>query len=122
MKIEDFIHPIRLPDGLSIEDFLKRVNYKSNSVDIKESGKKAWEELHSMKDPTIEKMNNWLKIVPSYGCGCQNFARKYINENPPPFDDYIEFFEWTWRFHDIVDQKTGDERLSLEEARERWNV
>lgn len=83
------------------------------------NGAKAWESLHGMQSPTMAAIRRWLATeVPSYGCGCKAFATEYIADNPPPLDD--TFFEWTWRFHDAVDQKTGDERMTLEQARAYW--
>lgn len=86
----------------------------------KERGREAWKALHTMKEPNTEKINQWLSLVPSAGCGCADFAVEFIARNPPPFDDRNAFFEWTWRFHDTVDLKTGDERMTLAQAKEFW--
>lgn len=116
-----FKEPIVLPDGLTREEFIRRLNInntESVEIDFKQAAVKSWELLHSMKDPSNEKIEAWLNTIPSYGCGCQDFAREYIQKNPPTFDN---FFYWTWKFHDEVDIKTGDKRMSFEEAKAYWS-
>jgi hypothetical protein len=92
-----------------------------DNKDLKLSGRDAWTSLHTMQAPTADKLTAWLDTVPSYSCKCREFATQYIKDNPPPYDDQAAFFEWGWRFHDAVDQKTGDQRMTLEEARAFWN-
>ena len=89
----------------------------------RERGRKAWESLHAMQFPSAEKIEKWLDAeVPGFDCACKQFAREYIQNNPPPLGrSRREWFEWTWKFHDAVDQKTGDERMSLEDARKYWS-
>ena len=90
-----------------------------NPEQTKREGILAWEKLHSMQNPTLAKIENWLNHdVPKYGCDCANFARGYIQQDPPPLDD--RFFRWTYDFHCAVDAKIGDEPISWEDAKSRW--
>ena len=85
----------------------------------KEIGRAAWVALHTEKNPSMDwLLNVWLLLVPAFECQCQKFAKEWIAANPPPLDE--NFFEWTWKFHDAVDQKTGDQRMTLEEATRFW--
>jgi hypothetical protein len=91
-------------------------------LQLKDAGRKCWEALHGMTEPSTEKIAEWIKTVPSFGCGCQKFAREYIETNPPPCDDPADFFHWTWRFHTTVDGKTNDTPMTFDEAVEFWSL
>jgi hypothetical protein len=149
MRIDDLPQPIILPPGVTMEMLSKSIeampsplfsnnkestgtlgveNNSASQVDIekhreqlKMEGRKCWEVLHSMTQPSKLKIAKWLKTVPSIDCGCRRFAIEYVHNNPPPCDDSAKFFEWTWKFHCMVDRKTGDAPMTLEEARQRWH-
>jgi hypothetical protein len=86
----------------------------------KEQGRASWAVLHTMKNPTKEKLSDWLYTVPSFECSCQEFAVNYIAENPPPYGDQAAFNRWGYDFHCAVDAKTGDTPMSYEEAAAFW--
>ena len=67
-----------------------------------------WRELHSKQNPTPEWFADWVKRVPNFGCGCRNWLREYIKNNPPTFGE--DFYEWTIRLHDAVSAKVHPER------------
>ena len=75
-----------------------------------------------MEDPTPEKIEEWIEtMVPDFGCRCKKFARHHVNCYRPPYEGTREeWVEYTWNFHDLADQKTGDIRMTLEEARKIW--
>ena len=88
---------------------------------MKEQGRTAWEALHQMRSATRESLMQWLsEMVPAFECGCQEWAKDYIKRNAPPYENDEAFFEWTYYFHDAADIKTGDSRMTLEQAKERW--
>jgi hypothetical protein len=93
---------------------------KDFKLKLKVDGRKCWTKLHTMSNPNADKIGEWIKTIPNFSCGCQKFAREYIAANQPPYDNPDQFFEWTWRFHDAVDKKTGDERMTFEEAKAFW--
>lgn len=102
-------------------DILNPVFPEVASSNSKDQGRAAWTALHTMQQPTPDKLTTWLDTVPSYSCKCREFATQYIKDSPPPYDDQAAFFEWGWRFHDAVDQKTGDQRMTLDEAKGFWH-
>lgn len=116
-KLLSGMQPVRYPGKRTVAD---EKQYEDLKESIKQAGRAAWQALHTMQDPSPEKLSEWLGMVPSAGCGCQNFASEFLAFNPPPYRDADEFFVWTWRFHDAVDQKLGDARMTLEEARAFW--
>ena len=103
------------------EDYVPPPPRESNKDRIARQGRAAWDALHGMEDPTPERIEEWLKMVPQYGCKCSDFATHYIKVNKPPYGcTQEEWVEYTWRFHDSVDVKVGDNRMSLEEAKQLW--
>lgn len=107
------------PCGHKIEGGLTGV--ESQNEKIKRGGREAWAALHSMQDPTPVKIQEWITTVPQYGCKCADFAVHYTRVNVPPYaGTREEWVEYTWKFHDVVDEKTGDDRMTLEEAKKIW--
>ena len=74
-------------------------------VESKEDqGRRAWAALHGMEDPTPEKIVQWKKLIPRFGCDCVNFTERYIESIPIRYDD---FKRWAWEFHNAVNKKLG---------------
>lgn len=85
-----------------------------------EQSKAAWDRLHSLESPTQQAIADWITTVPSIHCGCRQFARDYVRDNPPPYHDLAAFRRWTFDFHCSVDRKVGDTPMPWEEAVRRW--
>lgn len=78
-----------------------------------------WAELHTKTDPTLEWFEDWISRLPSVGCDCQTWLKKYLKSNPPRFDDW---FDWTWQLHNAVNAKPKLQKpiVSLDDARACW--
>ena len=83
----------------------KRINLRSRYVEL-------WRKLFSEVD-TVEKLEEWQKDIPSFGCDCKEFYKNWIARNYPTQVD----FEWKWRLKSAVNEKLGKDNLSLEEAK-----
>jgi hypothetical protein len=87
---------------------------------LKQQGRDCWIALHTMTEPTAEKVQEWITTIPVINCGCRKFARDYIEDNPPPCDNLPVFRRWTYDFHCVVDKKTGDAAMSWQDACQQW--
>jgi hypothetical protein len=63
-----------------------------------------WQELHS-EVRTAEQFADWVKRVPSFGCGCARWLKDYIAVNKPNGD----LHEYGWTLHNSVNKKLRDE-------------
>lgn len=64
-----------------------------------------WLELHTKQDATSEWFADWIGRLPSIGCGCLQWLRDYLKDNPPVYGE--GWYEWTVRLHDAVNTKLG---------------
>lgn len=83
-------------------------------------GPKLWEELHvAAKEEklTLSWLLRWESQVPSFGCSCRDHWKSIRNSLP-----FQPTFEWTWKAHNLVNEKVGHPQLSLEDAQKRWGV
>ena len=83
----------------------KRINLRSKYIEL-------WRSLFSDVD-SIEKLDEWQKGIPSFGCDCSEFYKNWIARNYPTKVD----FEWKWRLKSAVNEKLGKDNLSIDEAR-----
>lgn len=108
-------------EDMAISRGLIKVPKKTADQLRAEQGRESWSLLHSMEDITPEGIDIWFKTIPAFGCKCKKFAKEYIEKNPPPYGaDRETQLRWSWAFHDAVDMKTGDARMTYEEAVEIW--
>ena len=68
-----------------------------------------WAEIHSETSSTPEFLEEWLRRVPNIECGCQDWLREYVVNNPPRFDDWPR---WTWELHNAVNAKLSKQHFS----------
>jgi len=80
-----------------------------------------WRELHEHALTYIGTNDGlfllrWSKKIPNYegGCKCRSFYRWWTKQNPP---DYANYFEWTVKLHNAVNQKLNKPILSVEDAK-----
>lgn len=82
-----------------------------------------WKELHV--NALNYKGNNdsayllrFKKRIPRYttGCSCKEFWVQWTRANPPTYGSNNEYFEWTVRAHNAVNEKLGKPALSVEDA------
>jgi len=76
-----------------------------------------WRELHTTQDATPSWFADWCNRVPGIACGCRDWLRQWITENPPRFDDW---FTWTWELHVAVNRKLNKPDITLDEAKAIW--
>ena len=70
----------------------------------------------------LQTLNNILNYLPCKECKIH--ANDYVNKYPP--NQWISFrrghpsqlFEWSWRFHNTVNQRLGKPLITLNQARE----
>jgi hypothetical protein len=87
-----------------------------------------WSELHSYapaewsKVDTAKWLDEWIARIPSFGCSCKGTFRDLLTlpGNMPNLESAAEFFEWTVRIHNAVNQKLGKPNLALQEAEKHW--
>ena len=91
-------------------------------------GPMMWTELHKraleFSQLNLPNDNAWLCVwiakLPVFSkCKCNMFWDKWIVANPPTFDNY---FEWTVRTHNAVNQKLGKKQMTIEEATKKWSA
>lgn len=79
-----------------------------------------WDDLHTRREWTPEKMERFTAIVP---CGeCREHFLKLLKKNPPPYeqgDDAV--FVWTVWAHDDVNVHRGVPVFGLAAARTKYN-
>lgn len=80
---------------------MKITHVPLNSQEIPASTYHAlWQSLHS-EVSTAEQFADWVKRVPSFGCGCASWLREYVAADPPTGD----LREYGWRLHNAVNAK-----------------
>ena len=60
-----------------------------------------WHSLHS-EVRTAEQFADWVKCVPSFGCGCQSWLKDYLAKTPLPDGDLAEY---GFELHNAVNAK-----------------
>jgi hypothetical protein len=74
-----------------------------------------WDELHTQVK-TAEQFAEWVNRVPSFGCGCANWLRDYVRDNPPTDD----LREYGWRLHNSVSRKLNKTEFSWDEFEAKY--
>lgn len=79
---------------------------KAEEAKIKnaDKGRAAWAELHAVINPTPAWYAEWLKTIPSFGCGCRMEWDMLTQQHPPDFDN---FAQWAIDRHNDVNKKLG---------------
>lgn len=85
-----------------------------------------WKELHirslQLKEEDITKyLLEFSNKIPRYtiGCKCREFWILWVRNNPP---DFKNFFNWTVKGHNAVNQKLNKPLLTVEEARKLYTL
>lgn len=88
-----------------------------------EHGRDLWHKLHI--HAYLHKGGNDSLFIKKFGeeiprfmtgCPCNEFWKKWIQTNPPNYDQG-KYFEWTVKAHNAVNLKLGKRYYSVEEAR-----
>lgn len=82
-----------------------------------------WETLHTYKYINQEEakkwFEEWLKRVP---CGeCKEHSKLILEQNPIDFSTKRNFFESCVQFHNLVNNRLGKPKVSIEEAILLWD-
>lgn len=82
---------------------------------LAEAGRLAWLRIHSYPkdhwedwDPVKAKqwyVNEWLPLVPSFGCDCQSYWLQLTLRLPPTFESPEAFYQWTVDRHNDINTK-----------------
>lgn len=67
-------------------------------------GRQAWALLHAVIDPTPEWYEEWLTMVPSFGCECRRNWDTLTAAHPPDFEN---FHQWAIDRHNDVNRSLG---------------
>lgn len=63
----------------------------------------------------------WHSTIPKSGCNCKGGWLKITKKLRPVFTTAREFFEWSWKTHDMVNEKLSKPyRPTLEETYAIW--
>jgi hypothetical protein len=75
-----------------------------NNEKFLELCRSLWHELHIEQNPTPEWFAGWLARVPNFGCNCRSDFKKYLETNPPRYDDW---YAWSVEAHNWVNARRG---------------
>jgi len=85
-----------------------------------EDGPMIWEKLHSYKYSTVENakafFDEWMLIVPSFGCSCKAHWAHILIELPPDFSSAENFFKWGVAAHNLVNLRLSKPQFSYKDA------
>ena len=83
-----------------------------------------WTELHTRAlsyhgGNDIDYLRDFAKRIPSFrpGCQCKEDWVKIVRANPPKFGTNGEYFEWSVKCHNKVNEKLGKPTYTVEEAK-----
>lgn len=82
-----------------------------------------WKELHTRAlnfhgETDIDYLRDFAKRIPQFGtCRCKEDWVKIVRANPPKFGPNGEYFEWSIKCHNFVNEKLGKPTYTIEEAK-----
>lgn len=92
---------------------------------ITKEGSRYWAELHlfGLRNPSLCAENNfwfkqWMLSLPFDGCPCEQHLKDFLRNNPT---DWSDFFAWSVRLHNSVNDRIGRPTISVENARIVWS-
>ena len=85
-------------------------------------GPRFWTELHLFALRNGSKnsstwLQDWIDSIPFNGCPCKEHLDEWMSENPP---DWSNFFAWTIKLHNAVNDRIGKRMMTDEDARQYW--
>ena len=87
-------------------------------------GSRYWAELHLFALRTNSNnychdfwLQQWILSLPFDGCPCEQHLKEFLRNNPAEWHD---FFAWTIKLHNSVNERIGKDTLSVDKARELW--
>lgn len=82
---------------------------------LREAGRKAWALLHRYPiehqhdcEPVEAKRwyeEEWLPLVPRFGCECHSYWRELTTLRPPNFASFDDFYWWSVDRHNDINRK-----------------
>lgn len=98
-----------------------------SSVNYKDCCPQLWKDLHiralqnDQTNGVTEQvfLTTWMSRIPVRGCKCSDHWFNWYRYNHPDFNNY---FAWTVKAHNAVNQKLRKPRWTVEEAREYWTA
>jgi len=92
---------------------------------ITKEGSRYWAELHlfGLRNPSLCFENDfwfrqWMLSLPFDGCPCEQHLKDFLRNNPT---DWSDFFAWSVRLHNSVNDRIGRPTISVENARIVWS-
>ena len=87
-------------------------------------GSRFWAELHLFALRVNSSnychdfwLQQWILSLPFDGCPCEQHLKEFLRNNPA---DWSDFFAWTIKLHNSVNERIGKDTLSVDKARELW--
>ena len=92
---------------------------------ITKEGSRYWAELHLFALRVSGEnychefwLHEWIKSLPFDGCPCEQHLKEFLRNNPP---DWSDFFGWSVRLHNTVNDRIGRPVIEVDDARELWS-
>jgi len=92
---------------------------------ITKEGSRYWAELHLFAMRVSGEnychefwLHEWIKSLPFDGCPCEEHLKEFMRNNPP---DWSDFFGWSVRLHNAVNDRIGRPVIEVDAARELWS-
>jgi hypothetical protein len=79
-----------------------------------------WSKIHLYDGNDPEWFEQWIKRIPSTGCGCAKGFDEILQRLPPEFSSPKAFFERSIDWHNAVNAKLEYDQISLETAYLLW--
>lgn len=87
-----------------------------------------WKELHqrALKNQGEDEshyLHNFASRIPRYvtGCKCKEFYSNWVRTNPATYGKNGEFFAWTVKLHNAVNQKLNKPQYTVEQAKKFYS-
>lgn len=93
--------------------------------ELRNSSREHWYKLHKYAvlnrdwNPDIAQKwyLDWEQNIPNIGCSCTSHWRNIVSKHPPQFQTPEDFFAWSVKVHNIVNERLKKPIVSLEEAK-----
>ena len=110
--------------GNEVERIEKRGELRKSRILLE--GARHWAELHLFalrhegKPRAIHQwFLEWAGDLPFGDCPCKAHFNEWVRDNPP---DFFNFFPWTIRLHNVVNERIGKPQIEVDAARKLWQT
>lgn len=110
--------------GNEVERIEKRGELRKSRILLE--GARFWAELHlfALRNEGKPRLIHhwfleWAGDLPFDGCPCKDHFTAFIRDNPP---DFLNFFDWSIRLHNAVNERIGKPQIEVDAARKLWQT